>query len=199
MDTVGVMDAVYSGWNRKAKTEECFKEILDSSSLGQRRSDLTDSKSMKLYCSFFDDSLVVSNLEMNSMSGGKEQLYKTLPKNISDCQPYDPFLLTKFQSKNTNVAESNRPEVLHNARSKMLGLIPFNKNSASSAALFPNEALMKIPRGYEQINDDLYARKDNRFMVFNGVGLENDWPPKPISKINSLSSDITVIAQSKIY
>lgn len=32
--------------------------------------------------------------------------------------------------------------------------------------------------GFEQINDDLFARRANKFMVFNGVGMEN-WSAKP--------------------
>ena len=40
-----------------------------------------------------------------------------------------------------------------------------------------------IPAGFEQINEDLFARKDNKFMVFNGAGV-NSWtsPPQPVTK-----------------
>ncbi len=178
LDTVGVLDALYSGWNRKCVTEECFKEVVDSTSLGLRRSDLTDSKSMQLYCSFFDDSISLTNYEMNTISGGKEKLDTTLPKGVA--------------SESDVRKESRRRELLNMTKAKMMGLKKsFN---AKSPALFPNEELKKIPRGYEQINDDLFARKDNRFMVFNGAGLETSWPPKPSSKISSdsLISDITL-------
>lgn len=30
-----------------------------------------------------------------------------------------------------------------------------------------------IPAGFEQINEDLFARKDNKFMVFNGPGVDS--------------------------
>lgn len=40
-----------------------------------------------------------------------------------------------------------------------------------------------IPAGFEQINEDLFARKDNKFMVFNGAGVDS-WksPPQPVTK-----------------
>ena len=40
-----------------------------------------------------------------------------------------------------------------------------------------------IPSGFEQINEDLFARKDNKFMVFNGAGVDS-WtsPPQPVTK-----------------
>ena len=47
-----------------------------------------------------------------------------------------------------------------------------------------------IPSGFEQINEDLYARKDNKFMVFNGPGVDS-WqtPPQPVTKTKGI--DIT--------
>jgi hypothetical protein len=177
LDTVGVMDAVYDGWKRFSRTEESYREIIDSSSLVQRRSDLTDSKSMKLYCSFFDKSTPVTNLEMNYMSGGKVKLDETVPKNNLD----------KYDGK----LKKSRRQVFQTAKAKMMGLSP---DKSRSPALFPREKDMKLSCGYEQINDDLFARKDNRFVVFNGAGVESSWPPKPKSKIasDSLVADITI-------
>ncbi len=179
LDTVGVMNALHGGWKRISGTEECYKEIINSSSLSQRRSDLTDSKSMKLYCSFFDESSPLTNLEMNFMSGGKEKLNKSIPKNVS----------TEYKKQNGNSMNmQTKPLPYSHARS--------NKIKAPSPALFPTEERLKIPRGYEQINDDLFARKDNRFMVFNGVsvGVEPIWPPKPKTKLSakSIVQDITI-------
>ena len=40
--------------------------------------------------------------------------------------------------------------------------------------------------GFEQINEDLFARKDNKFMVFNSAGVDS-WssPPQPVTKTRS--------------
>jgi len=180
LDTVGVLNAVHGGWKRISGTEECYKEIINSSSFSQRRSDLTDPKSMKLYCSFFDESSPLTNLEMNFMSGGKEKLDKTIPKNVSN----------KFEGQNDYDSMNKQAKVSKSSNAKS------KKVKALSPALFPTEERIKIPRGYEQINDDLFARKDNRFMVFNGVsvGVEPIWPPKPKTKLSakSIVEDITI-------
>jgi hypothetical protein len=49
------------------------------------------------------------------------------------------------------------------------------------------------PNGFEQINEDLFARKDNKFMVFNWAGVDS-WksPPQPVTKKNR-GMDILVI------
>ena len=76
---------------------------------------------------------------------------------------------------------------------------PSNRRSTS---LFPEEGRPPIPEGFEQINDDMFARKDNRFMVFNGTGLDS-WTgsQQPKTKVNGLEDDILVgfgFAQEKI-
>ena len=54
MDKASVKDAIYKDYANSIRAEEDYSEIIDTSSLGCRRSDFTDEKSMKLYCSFFD-------------------------------------------------------------------------------------------------------------------------------------------------
>ena len=39
-----------------------------------------------------------------------------------------------------------------------------------------------VKDGFEQINDDLFARRANKFMVFNGVGMQ-EWTTKPLTKM----------------
>ena len=40
------------------------------------------------------------------------------------------------------------------------------------------------PEGFEQINDDLFSRKDNKFMVFNGAGVDSWKGTQPITKLS---------------
>lgn len=183
LDTVGVMDAVHRGWKRYSHTEDCYRELVKASSYSHRRSDLTDANSMRLYCSFFDESTPLTNLEMNLMSGGKEKLDKTLP-------------IEKTNSHETR-REGSRREILNMKKANLMGLGSKFDSNKQSPCLFPLDEKKKIPPGYEQINEDLFARKDNRFMVFNGVGVETNWPPKPKSKISlqSLLADITITVE----
>ena len=43
----------------------------------------------------------------------------------------------------------------------------------------------QISGAFEQINDDLYARKKNKFMVFNGAGM-NEWRDTHMTNIKCL-------------
>ena len=58
--SVGVTESFYSGWKHLAKAEKSYSEIVDMSSIGYRRSDITTDSSMKLYSSFFDQSSEIS-------------------------------------------------------------------------------------------------------------------------------------------
>ena len=58
--SVGVTESFYAGWKHMAKAEKTYSEIVDMSSVGYRRSDVTTDSSMKLYSSFFDQSTEIS-------------------------------------------------------------------------------------------------------------------------------------------
>ena len=49
--------------------------------------------------------------------------------------------------------------------------INIRKTSNNSSGMKMNTR--PIPAGFEQINEDLFARKDNKFMVFNGPGVDS--------------------------
>ena len=64
-----------------------------------------------------------------------------------------------------------------------------------SPSLFSKEARRSIPEGFEQINDDMFARRDNRFVVFNGTGLDT-WrkdSKEPRTKTHGLEDDIQLV------
>jgi hypothetical protein len=42
--------------------------------------------------------------------------------------------------------------------------------------------------GFEQINEDLYARSDNKFLVLNGPGV-GSWKSQAVTKLGGLSED----------
>jgi hypothetical protein len=58
--SAGVTESFYSGWKHLAKADKSYSEIVDMSSIGYRRSDITTASSMKLYSSFFDQSSEIS-------------------------------------------------------------------------------------------------------------------------------------------
>ena len=62
--SVGVTETSYAGWKHLAKAEKSYSEIVDMSSIGYRRSDITTDSSMKLYSSFFDQSSAISPVRL---------------------------------------------------------------------------------------------------------------------------------------
>jgi len=98
MDTPGVIDAVHGGWKQFANSEGCYDEIMSGTSMGPRRSDVTDDKSMKLYCSFFDGETPLSNDEMDFIHGNRIS-NKLLPSNVkSTSEKLEPTSTTNNES-----------------------------------------------------------------------------------------------------
>lgn len=178
MDTPGVMDAVYGGWRRFAEAEKCYKEIVSPDSLHHRRSDLTDDNSMRLYCSFLDQDVILTNQDIAYMTGSKHITNKT--NCLLDKEEKSDFGSSRFITK-----------------ARMLGIqVQRGKNFESSLpALFIHDEVENIPPGFEQINANLFARRDNRFMVFNRVGL-GSWPPRSETKVGGVEDDMHILHPS---
>ena len=68
MYSVGVTETFYDGWKHMAKAEKSYNEIIDMSSIGYRRSDITTDSSMKLYSSFFDQSSEINQVRLCTCS-----------------------------------------------------------------------------------------------------------------------------------
>ena len=182
MDTPGVMDAVYGGWKQFAESEDCYREIVSSDSLYHRRSDLTDENSMKLYCSFFDKATTLTDLDIPYMTGGKQVTDKSRRSQLEPEEKSD-VSNSQFMKK-----------------AQMLG-IQIQQNSSSQLefpALFAHDEMQDVPTGFEQINENLYARKDNRFMVFNHAGLVDSWPPKSMTKVSGIEDDMKEFKSNKM-
>jgi len=181
MDTPGVIDAVHGGWKQFANSENCYEEIMNVASIGPRRSDVTDDKSMELYCSFFDRETSLSSHEMDFIHGSRIS-NKSLSNNVNS------------SSHILQPSSRGNDESALMTKAKKMGF-PINSNTdnanKTSVSLFLHKEDKDIPAGFEQINDDLYARKDNRFIVFNGAGIM-PWPPKSLTKVHGIEEDILI-------
>lgn len=178
MDTPGVMHAVYNGWNRFEKAERCYNEVVSSNTLRHGRSDFTDEHSMKLYMSFFSKDTLLTNHDVHHMSGTSSSTSKTENPHVSSNAVYQE--------------DAEESTFMRKARSFNIYKHDFQKSQPPS--LFSPNKDVDIPVGFEQINDGLYARKDNRFMVFNYVGIESQqWPPSAVTKGFSLEEDMDLL------
>ena len=70
--------------------------------------------------------------------------------------------------------------------------IPITSHSellkSRSQPLFQFEKRQPVPAGFEMINEDMFARKDNKFMVFNGAGVASWKGTKPVTKISGIEN-----------
>mmetsp|Transcript_30450 Transcript_30450/g.49801 ORF Transcript_30450/g.49801 Transcript_30450/m.49801 type:complete len:553 (-) Transcript_30450:394-2052(-) len=178
--SVGVTESFYSGWKHLAKAEKSYSEIVDMSSIGYRRSDITTDSSMKLYSSFFDQSSEISPLEHAYAIGERlpNDPTKPLRRSTRPCE--------KVSGPDKDLRSFDEASFILKAASRGINI---RKKSSRSRDKDDNINIIEfhtqrpIPAGFEQINEDLFARKDNKFMVFNGAGVDS-WksPPQPVTK-----------------
>ncbi len=71
-DTVGVKETMAEARERFAKSSKAYSEMLSTSSLDFKRSDLTTESSLRLYCSMFDEQQAsLSQADMSYILGEK--------------------------------------------------------------------------------------------------------------------------------
>jgi hypothetical protein len=195
-DSSGTREAVTAGFNRMAKAEEAYAEILDTRSLGCRRSDLTSEKSMQLYCSFFEESMPVSRLDTTYILGEEKSADSSTAKKRAS------------RSTNRHRDGSRKTEELSSfaAKAAELGISISSRTSVlkqpskEQPSLFSLDVQSVPPAGFEQINEDMFARKDNKFMVFNESGVhtwiehQNGSPAQqqPITKLQGIDQDFVL-------
>lgn len=71
-----------------AKAEKSYNEIVDMSSIGYRRSDITTDSSMKLYSSFFDQSSEISPVRTRLSCVHSFFVYDSLGQKTDECAAF---------------------------------------------------------------------------------------------------------------
>lgn len=178
-NTAGMKEAVASGWAKQETAERQYMELLNTSNIGCRRSDLTTEESMQLYTSFFDDATPLSTLDLTFMIGSTPPGLKrqTVAKDhLTVTSTWDVTIQPK---KSEFVAKAARMGYSIPSQSEIV--------KAKAPPLFTWNERRKTPCGFEQINEDLFARKDNKFMVFNGAGVNSWQGTEPATKVVNLS------------
>lgn len=168
LDKTGVKESVTTGWNAFTSAEKQYSEVVDSPVPACRRSDLTTAGSLKLYASMFDESTQLSTADLIFVNGDKPDDEKLPNKPRSQPVPPPPTPFVKKAAR-LGISITSYEEIA----------------KAKSTPLFPVDQRRSAPLGFEQINEDMFARKDNKFMVFNGAGVAT-WDnrgPNPVTKI----------------
>lgn len=134
-----------------------------------RRSDLTTEDSLKLYASEFDGTTELSLADQIF-------LLSRIPDGVS------PSRLGERTKLN---AEQEVPSFVERAAKLGISIAQGTElKRAAVPALYERERRQVAPDGFEQINEDLYSRKDNKYMVLNGAGVASWNGTKGITKLS---------------
>jgi hypothetical protein len=165
LGTEGVLGSIRHGWDDFTKAAMQYTEIVDGQVAFCRRSDLTTGASLRQYVSCVDPSTTLTQAESNFLSGENAKHSHANRSQWIGAVPRTDSLLQK--ANNLGISMIPRAEF---ARTEAEPLYRYGR-------------LRNIPSGWEQINEDLFARKDNKFMVFNGAGIDSWSGDHPITKI----------------
>jgi hypothetical protein len=162
-DTDGVKEAIGEGWHDYKTSEKQYTEVVKGSMDEWRRSDLSTEDSLKLYTSMFNSETTVTTSDQIFLGGFKENEGSRLSSVKTETVP----------RTNAFVRKANR-----------LGIpVTPHEEITSSPPLFHSDRRRNVALGFEQINEDMFARKDNKFMVFNGAGMDSWNGTQPVTKI----------------
>lgn len=167
LDTLGVKESVEVSWTNFCSSEKQFTEITENPLSSRGRSDLTTPSTYELYASYFDEETTLTTPDLIFLSG--EDTVGSTPAQV---KLLEPEKASSFVKKAQRLGISVEP---HES-----GGIP------SSASLFPLDLRKRVPTGFEQINDDLFCRKSNKFFVLNGAAMESWHGTFPITKVFQL-------------
>jgi len=164
--TEGVKDTIADDWDRHLAAEKQYHETCIGGSTKFRRSDLTTTNSLKLYTSFFSPDQAMTTTDLTVLLG------ETLEENE-----------TKIKSGHVVLSERNS-EFVTRASKKGIS-ITSHQQLAPTCPLF-QFGRRAVPAGFEMINEDMFSRKENKFMVFNGPGVDSWTDTNPITKISGI-------------
>ena len=170
----GVGKSVADGLSHFATAEKQYDEVLDSAKTACRRSDLTSTESLKLYSSDFDRGTELST---------GDQIFMLAR---------EPDGATKGRTTRASAnMEEPSAKLLKKASRLGIPITPVAElKSTSVPPLYPSERRHTAPKGFEQINDDLFSRRDNKFMVFNGAGVDSWKGTTPVTKLSHSENSI---------
>jgi hypothetical protein len=164
LDALGVQQSVDEAWTRFCSSEKQYTEIAESSLSSHGRSDLTTPATYKLYTSYFDESTPLGTPDLIFLTGERQ------------VQANDPA--HKLLDTEASPAFAKKASRLGIAVKPHQGTRP-----SSDSPLFPLHLRSRVSGGFEQINDDMFCRKENKFMVLNGAAVDSWFGTQPTTKV----------------
>jgi hypothetical protein len=151
----GVQETASREWKSFNLARREYAEIVAPKSGGCTRSSFSDAETFKLYASFFDPNTELTTADqifLGSREPKNQHKEDKPPESVVD--PAGPRQPSLFAQKAMRLGIKCTPYI---------GLV-------STLRAHPQGL---TPAGFEQINDDMFSRKDNAFMVFNRAGMDS--------------------------
>lgn len=165
-NSTGVREAVRKQMDEMKKSQRQYSEIIHAQMSRCERSDLSANNSLKLYASMFnaDSSLTVP-----------DQIFLQTYMREESQEKMEPPLLVQSRNTTSFVEKASRFGIK---------ITPARNFVSNEVQLCQPQQIREIPSGFEQINEDMFCRRDNKFMVFNGAGVRSWTGTHPITKIS---------------
>jgi hypothetical protein len=164
--TDGVRETIADGWDQHVTAEKQYHETCLPGSSKYRRSDLTTTNSLKLYTSFFSPDQAMAIPDLSVLLGET------------------PSSDLRRKPGHVDVKDRGNDFV---AQAAKIGIaITSHEDLSKSQPLFSFGRKHVVPPGFEMINEDMFSRKDNKFMVFNGPGVDSWSGNSPMTKISGI-------------
>lgn len=166
-ETAGVKEAVAHAWRDHRNAQRQYTEIVEGD-VGYGRSEMTTAASLRLYSKCSDSSTPLTIADRIFMTGTK------------------PDDLIKRRSGGLDMGRKQADAFVKKASRLGIPVIP--REELAKSAFKPMYTFSRrriLPPGFEQINEDMFARKDNKFMVFNGAGVDSWHGTQPLTKISN--------------
>jgi hypothetical protein len=171
-DTQGIKESVTDGWKKFSLAKMQYLEIVESKSARCFLSGLSTPSSLQLYASEFD---------------GKS------PLTTADCiflQALESERLRCGTNTRGSEGRSNCGKSFVKKASELgITISPHERRIANILPpLFQSDKTLSVSSDFEQINEDMFSRKENKFMVFNGAAVESWTGTQSITKLRSVPS-----------
>ncbi len=164
-DTRGVREKLATSWQTLTLAQKQYTEIVEARVTRCQRSELTTSDSLKLYVSQFDQDLTLTTANQIYLNSFERE------KAEGDRNGDQSFQAVEHSS------------FVEKARRLGIAVTPKGRKSAEATLPSRTSGLSRtVPSGFEQINENLFCRKENKFMVFNGSGVSAWTGTEPLTK-----------------
>mmetsp|Transcript_16014 Transcript_16014/g.44352 ORF Transcript_16014/g.44352 Transcript_16014/m.44352 type:complete len:224 (-) Transcript_16014:1137-1808(-) len=191
----GVKASILNGRRRNAHSSKVYRDFLRPASVTCERSELTNDETLQLYATFSGPEETLKTEDLAFLIGERVQPpHRTRTSEVNDqheSASTDALAARRFGNEQSDFV----------ARAARLG-IPIASNAqiqgSKPPALFESAMRSSVPPGFEMINDDMYARKENKFVVFNGAGVDTWRGPVPMTKTTGIETMLMGTSDEKV-